>query len=73
MTWKGNELREASRDIPSHVSSEAGFSEIEVALKAGLMPHQWFDAPRWSRVLAVAVSNIRSKLDYLSASERGAK
>jgi|32_taG_2_1085360.scaffolds.fasta_scaffold180942_2 hypothetical protein len=71
VTWKGNELRQLSKNIPSNVSTEAGFSEIETALKMGIMPHRWFEAPRWSRVIAVAVSNIRSKLDYLSASERG--
>jgi hypothetical protein len=50
-----------------------GFGELETALKMGIMPHQWFEAPRWSRVLMVAVSNIRGKLDYLNVSERGAK
>ena len=71
MKYKGRALRDLSADIPSTVSSEPGFSELETALKAGIMPHQWFEAPRWSRVLAVAVANIRSKLDYLSVSERG--
>ena len=71
MTWKNRPLRDLSQDMPSHVSAEAGVSELETAIKMGLMPHQWFDAPRWSRVLAVAVSNIRSKLDYLNVSERG--
>ena len=59
--------------MPAHVQSEIGFSELEVGLKTGLLPHQWFQAPRWSRVLAVAASNIRAKLDYLDVSERGAK
>jgi hypothetical protein len=70
VTWKNRALKELSRDIPTSVSAEPGFSEMETALKMGKMPHEWFTAPRWSRVLAVAVSNIRSKLDYLSVSER---
>ena len=73
MKWKNKPLRAFDKDIPSNVSADQGFSELETALKMGLMPHQWFEAPRWSRVLAVAVSNIRAKLDYISASERGAK
>ncbi len=71
MTWKGHSLRELSQDIPSYVGAEMGFGELETALKMGIMPHQWFEAPRWSRVLMVAVSNIRGKLDYLNVSERG--
>jgi hypothetical protein len=59
--------------MPSHVSAEQGFGELETALKMGIMPHQWFEAPRWSRVLMVATSSIRAKLDYLDVSERGAK
>ena len=70
MTWKNKPLRELASDIPFRVGAEPGFSEMESALKMGIMPHEWYMAPRWSRVLAVAVSNIRAKLDYLSASER---
>ena len=73
MTWKNNPLSAFDKDMPSNVGADQGFSELETALKMGLMPHQWMQAPRWSRVLAVAVTNIRSKLDYISASERGAK
>lgn len=46
-----------------------GFNELSAALKLGKMPHQWLAAPRWSRVLAMAISNINAKIAYLDASD----
>ena len=70
MTYKKRPLRELTSNIPAPVNAEPGFSEMEACLKMGIMPHEWFTVPRWSRVLTVAVSNIRAKLDYLSIQDR---
>lgn len=58
------------RDLPQHISAGPGYSELATAVvDMGIMPHVWFAAPRWSRVVTVAASNIRRKLDYLSLKE----
>ena len=67
VTYKTYELRELDRQIRSDVSAkDSSFSEMATAKEWGKLPHEWFAAPRWSRVIAMAVSSIQSKLDYLA-------
>ena len=62
--WKDEPLR--SRKIKdSNISAGVGYNEMLAAQSWGQMPHQWYAAPRWSRVIANAVSNIQSKLAVL--------
>lgn len=69
MTWKKRPLSEYEDEIKSSITAAEGYRELSVALDRGIMPHQWFEAPRWSRVMAVAVSGIKSKLAWLEAHE----
>lgn len=63
-------LRELESSFPSHISAGPGYNELATAvLDFNVMPHLWFTYPRWSRVLAMAVSNIRRKLDWLASRE----
>jgi hypothetical protein len=69
MTWKGRPLK-SYKIGKGDVFSEGGFNEMDTCInKMRRFPHEWYNAPRWSRVITMAVTNIDAKLNWLALNE----